>query len=106
MEMDLNSMSIESLVDLNLQIQKTLKEKRKARHQQSFSFGDNVKIEVEFNSDGKPVYFVLKLRQKYIQDSFITVLTGADADQFSAKVDLLCSYLEAASDHVDSYKEE
>ena len=104
--LDLNNMSITALVDLNQKIQKTLKEKRKERQHQSFSFGNDVKIEVEFASDGKPNYFILKLRQRYNSDSFVTILTSRTAEEFSDRIGLLCSYLEAAGDHVDSYKEE
>lgn len=93
----LESMSIEQLVLLNQDIQKVLKEKRKARQQtyKEVKYGKNVKIGVECDTDGTPKEYFLKVRQRYVQDCFITALAG-DPEKFNKDISEFCSSVQSA----------
>lgn len=77
----LESMTIEQLVSLNQDIQKVLKEKRKSRKLSEEKIGDKIKIVTEYNNDGKPIARFLKIRQRYVPDTFITIL-DSDPEKF------------------------
>lgn len=73
----LEDMSIDELVVLNRDIQKVLKEKRKARRCSEFIFGKYIKIEIDSDSNKEVKRCVLKIRQRYDPDSYITVLASS-----------------------------
>ncbi|MBP5598412.1 MAG: hypothetical protein J6Y02_23800 [Pseudobutyrivibrio sp.] len=73
---NLENMSIDELVELNRDIQKVLKEKRKARHCAETKFGKYIKIEIDRDSEGMLKRCVFKIRQRYTPDSYITVIAS------------------------------
>ena len=61
---------------MNRDIQKVLKEKRKARNCAETKFGKYVKIEVDRDSEGMAKRCVLKIRPQYTPDSYMTVIAS------------------------------
>ena len=97
----LESMTIEQLVSLNQDIQKVLKEKRKARAMtyEEEKFGKRIKIGIEYNPDGTPKELFLKARQRYPQDCFITILDN-DPENFKDDIWELYESITKACKHV------
>lgn len=82
---NLENMSIDELVELNRDIQKVLKEKRKARVYSEKIFGSKVKIEIDRDSNGRVKRGVLKIKQRYNSDSYISIL-ASNPDSFKREL--------------------
>ena len=85
----LESMTIEQLVSLNQDIQKVLKEKRKARNYSEEKFGDNAKIIIDFDENGNDKEYCLKIRQRHPSDCFIIVLEEKNPCAFYRELSIL-----------------
>lgn len=81
----LEELSIDELVDLNHDIQEVLKRKRKARVCSEKVFGSRVKIEIDRDSNGEIKRGVLKIKQRYNSDSYITIL-ASNPDSFKKEL--------------------
>ena len=94
----LEKMTIEELMTLNQDVQKVLKEKRKARQLNEEIFGKNVKITTVKNSEGKDVNYILRIRQRYVPDCYVAILDSSP-EQFGHNFTELLKSMEEAYEY-------
>lgn len=94
----LEKMTIEELMTLNQDVQKVLKEKRKARQLNEKTFGKNVKITTIKNSNGEDTNYILRIRQRYVPDCYVAILDSSP-EQFGYNFTELLKSMEEAYEY-------